>query len=79
MFRTEAVYRLRKDWLQLSNEKAPAMSYFEAQAREQVADIRKKQIEAESMLTRFKKSYESLETKQNALKKKLDAMKYEVV
>lgn len=75
----KAVYRLRKDWLQLSNDKAPAMSYFEAQAREQVADIRKKQIEAESMLTRFKKSYESLETKQNALKKKLDAMKYEVV
>ena len=40
-------------------------------------DIRLKQIKAESMLTRFKKAYDSLETKQNALKKKLEAMKYD--
>ena len=75
----KAKYTLRKNWLDMNiNDKAPAMSYFEAQARELVIDQRKKQIKAESMLTRFKKCYESLETKQNALKKKLEAMRYEV-
>ena len=53
------------------------MSYFEAQAEDIVHDIRLEQIKAESMLTRFKNAYKSLETKQNALKKKLDGLKYE--
>lgn len=77
--RDKAIYKLRTDWLKTSQEKAPAMSYFEAQAEDLVKDIRETQIQAESMLTRFKKAYSSLETKQNALKKKLEAMKYEVV
>lgn len=77
--RDKAVYKLRTDWLETSREKAPAMSYFEAQAEDLVKDIRTEQIKAESMLTRFKKAYSSLETKQNALKKKLEAMRYEVV
>ena len=77
--RDKAVYNLRTDWVKTSQEKAPAMSYFEAQAEDLVKEIRTKQIEAESMLTRFKKAYSSLETKQNALKKKLEATKYEVV
>ena len=75
--RDKAVYRLRKEWAETSTDKPPAMSYFEAQAEDLVKDIRIKQIKAEEMLTRFKKAYTSLETKQNALKKKLDAMKYE--
>lgn len=75
--RDKAIYRLRKDWIEATNEKAPAMSYFEAQAEDLVKDTRIRQIHAESMLTRFKKAYSSLETKQNALKKKLEAMKYE--
>lgn len=75
--RDKAIYRLRKDWLEANTEKAPAMSYFEAQAEDLVHDKRVRQIKAESMLTRFKKAYTSLETKQNALKKKLEAIKYE--
>ena len=77
--RDKAIYKLRTDWLNSSQDKAPAMSYFEAQAEDLVKDIRVEQLKAESMLTRFKKAYASLETKQNALKKKLEAMKYEVV
>ena len=75
--RDKAIYKLRKDWKDTSSEKAPAMSYFEAQAEDLVKDLREKQIKAESMLTRFKRAYNSMESKQNALKKKLEAMKYE--
>lgn len=75
----KSTYQLRKDWVATSNEKAPAMSYFEAQGEELAKSLRITQINAESMLTRFKKAYTSLETKQNALKKKLEAMRYEEV
>ena len=75
--RDKNVYKLRKDWTETSSEKAPAMSYFEAQAEDSVHDVRVKQKRAEAMLTRFKRAYSSLETKQNALKKKMEAMKYE--
>lgn len=77
--RDKAVYKLRKDWMETTSEKAPAMSYFEAQAEDLVKDIRIEQLKADAMLTRFKKAYTSLETKQNALKKKLEAMRFEVV
>lgn len=75
--RDKYIYALRKDWVKANEEKAPAMSYFEAQAEDLVFDIRVKQLKKEAMLTRFKKAYTSLETKQNALKKKLEALKYE--
>ena len=75
----KSTYQLRKDWVATSNEKPPAMSYFEAQGEEISKSLRTTQINAESMLTRFKKAYTSLETKQNALKKKLEAMRYEEV
>lgn len=70
-------YQLRKDWVATSTEKPPAMSYFEAQGMEMAKPLRIKQIDAKSMLDRFKMAYKSMETKQNALKKKQDAMKYE--
>ena len=75
----KSTYHLRKEWVATSNEKPPAMSYFEAQGEELSKSLRTTQINAESMLTRFKKAYTSLETKQNALKKKLEAMKYEEI
>lgn len=75
----ESVYTLRKDWCSVSNEKPPAMSYFEAQARKLAKSIREEQIDAESMLTRFKKAYDSIESKMNALKKQLEAIRFEVV
>lgn len=76
---SKSTYQLRKDWVATNTEKVPAMSYFEAQAKELTKTLRSKQVDAESMLTRFKKAYASLETKQNALKKKLEAMRYEAV
>ena len=75
----KTIYRLRKDWVASSNEKVPAMSYFEAQAKETVKSLREKQINDQEMLLRFKNQYKSVETKQNALKKKLEAMRYEEV
>lgn len=75
--RDKAIYQLRTEWTKTSTDKPPAMSYFEALAEDLVKDEREKQIEAESMLTRFKNAYKSLESKQNALKKNLEALKYE--
>lgn len=75
--RDKTIYKLRTDWVKTTLDKPPAMSYFEAQAEDLVRDIRTEQIKAESMLTRFKKAYSSLETKQNALKKQLEVIKYE--
>lgn len=75
----KTIYQLRNDWLKSSADKPPAIDYFKAQANGIVKDLRIEQYKNEAMLTRFKKAYTSLESKQNALKKKLDAMKYEQV
>lgn len=75
----KTIYQLRSDWTRTTSDKAPSIDYFKAQASEIVRDKREKQFKTEAMLTRFKKAYSSLETKQNALKKKLEAMRYETV
>ena len=71
------VYRQRTNWASVSKEKAPAMSYFEALASEIVEKDRQDEAELKADLTRFKKAYESIETKQNAIKKKMDAVRFE--
>ena len=53
------------------------MSYFEAQARELAKDEREKMLMKYEMLTRFKFSYDSYEAKINAIKKKIDSIRYE--
>lgn len=72
------IYELRKSWKSESTEKAPAMSYFEAQAKEYVKEDSKKLAELGARLFRFKKAYESIDSKQNALKKKIEAIRYEI-
>ena len=72
------IYELRKSWKSESKEKAPAMSYFEAQAKEYVKEDSKKLAELGARLFRFKKAYESIDSKQNALKKKIEAIRYEI-
>ena len=72
------IYELRKSWRSESTEKAPAMSYFEAQAKEYVKEDSKKLAELGARLFRFKKAYESIDSKQNALKKKIEAIRYEI-
>ncbi len=71
------IYISRKQWQETHTEKAPAMSYFEAMAKEFVKEDSKKLAKLGARLFRFKKAYESIESKQNALKKKIEAMKYE--
>lgn len=72
------VYMQRKQWQETQKEKPPAMSYFEAMAKEYVKDNSKKLAELGSRLFRFKKAYESIDSKQNALKKKIEAIRYEM-
>ena len=70
--------RTRKAWAKDNpGDKAPAISYFEAEAKEIVKEMREKQYDKSSDLTRFKYAYESMENKMNALKKKLESIKYE--
>ena len=72
------IYISRKQWQETHTEKAPAMSYFEAMAKEFVKEDSKKLAELGARLFRFKKAYESIDSKQNALKKKIEAIRYEI-
>ena len=72
------IYMQRKQWQETNTDKAPAMSYFEAMAKEYVKEDLKKLADLGSRLFRFKKAYESIESKQNALKKKMEAIKMEI-
>lgn len=72
------IYMQRKQWQETQKEKAPAMSYFEAMAKEYVKEDSKKLAELNARLFRFKKAYESVDSKQNALKKKIEAIRYEI-
>lgn len=72
------VYKERKEWQENQKEKPPAMSYFEAIAKEFVKEESKKLAELGARLFRFKRAYESIDSKQNALKKKLDVIRYEL-
>lgn len=66
----------RNNW-DTSNGKAPAISYFEALATRMSKDDINKLADKECFLKRFKNAYDSIETKMNALKKKLESIKYE--
>ena len=72
------IYMQRKQWQETQKEKPPAMSYFEAMAKEFVKEDSKKLADLGAKLFRFKKAYESIDSKQNALKKKIEAIRYEI-
>lgn len=72
------LYFARKKWQDEHTEKAPAMSYFEAIAKEFVKEDSRKLAELGAKLFRFKKAYDSIDSKQNALKKKIEAIRYEI-
>lgn len=68
----------RKLWVEENpNDKVPAMSFFEAKAAEFVRDDKDKLMRKFEQLTRFKQAYESYEQIINAIKKKMEAIKYE--
>lgn len=74
----QALYSLRDSWVKENEDRPPAMAYFEAQAKQTVVDKYKALAKLGARLFRFKKAYDSTEQKANALKKKLEAMKYEM-
>ena len=67
----------RKRWNTDVNGKPPAISYFEALAIRFSQDDINKLADKECSLMRFKNAYNSTEEKINALKKKMDSIKYE--
>lgn len=71
-------HRLRSEWSRSRTEKAPNISYFEALAVDKFELKRREEFKLFADLTRFKYAYESVEAKMNALKKKLDATKFEL-
>lgn len=67
----------RKNWNSEIDGKPPAISYFEALAtRFSQKDINSL-ADKECSLSRFKNAYKSIEEKINALKKKMESIKYE--
>lgn len=75
---SKLVYEARKKWVSENTGKAPAVSYFEAIATAQLADKIKLLAKYESKLKRFKNAFQTVEEKMNALKKSLEAFKYEI-
>ena len=71
------VYVQRRAWVEMNEDKPPAMSYFEALARDKLSADYVELARMESNLKRFKGAYDSIEAKQNALKKVIDGIKYE--
>lgn len=67
----------RKNWNTEVDGKAPAISYFEALATRMSKDDINKLADKECSLKRFKNSYEATNEKINALKKKMDSIKFE--
>lgn len=72
------VYRERNQWMKTNDGKAPAMTYFESLATSKYIDRYKELHLKESRLKRFKFAYDSLDSKMNALKKKIEAVKFDI-
>lgn len=67
----------RKKWNTELNGKPPAISYFEALATRFSQEDINKLADKECSLMRFKNAYNSTEEKINALKKKMDSIRFE--
>lgn len=74
----KAITVQRRKWVKENpGEKAPAMSFFEAEASELVRNDRDRLQEVNGDLTRFKEASENYESIMNAIKKKMEAVKFE--
>lgn len=67
----------RKNWNTDLNGKAPAIAYFEALATRFSQNDINKLADKKCSYMRFKNAYKSTEEKINALKKKMESIKYE--
>lgn len=72
------VYERRKEWSRTKTEKAPAITYFEAEAKEKFQLARDKEYELQTWAERLKEQYELTVEKVNAWKKRQEAVKYEI-
>lgn len=72
-----SIYRERNNWTKTETDKIPAMSYFESKAHSLYLTEIKQLNELEANLKRFKYAYDSIESKQNALKKKLESVRFD--
>lgn len=75
---TLETYNQRKKWLSENNEKAPNIDYFKALANDKYEISRIEEAKIYADLIRWKKAYDSVESKMNAWKKQLEAIKYEI-
>lgn len=73
------IYRSRNQWLKQNADKAPAMSYFENEANSMFLNEQMELVKTEANLKRFKYAYDSIESKQNALKKKMESLRYDTL
>lgn len=71
------VYKQRDVWEETHEGKVPAMSYFQSMASDFVKDKRIILAQDEADYIRWSTAYESIEAKMNAVKKKMEAVKYE--
>lgn len=71
-----AIVTCRSSWD--GEGKAPAMKFFEAQASALYENDRKELAEKESDMKRFRIAYDSIGEKINAIKKRMEAIKFEV-
>lgn len=69
---TSLAYKLKAE----ATEKMP-IGYFNNLAQEKMLEDRKKEYELQLTTTRLKLAYDATQEKINAVKKKIDAMKYE--
>lgn len=67
----------RKQWNTERDGKVPAMAYFEALGTRFCKDDINRLADKECSLKRFKNAYSSIEEKINALKRKLESIKFE--
>lgn len=71
-------YNQRKKWVSENKEKSPNIDYFKALAIDKYQLARNDEARLYADLIRWKKAYDSVESKMNAWKKQLEAMKYEI-
>lgn len=69
----------RKAWNVEVDGKQPAMAYFEALGTRFCKELIETLAKKEMSLRRFKNAYNSLEAKMNAIKKQMEAVKFESV
>ncbi len=67
----------RKLWLKVNTDKPPAMAYFEALGVRSCQSDINTLADKECSLKRFKNAYNSISEKINALKKKMESIKFE--